>query len=328
MVGFDPIRARSVQRSFTVHGDADYAEQRRRELVEDYGVHRITFSSEAARLTVGELMKRFFEAPHQWKPATFASHRPVVQALAADVLGWHRLVTLKPSDVQVAIARWQAGGVSVPTVSGRWLVLRSALSWAAREGVIRQNPLVGMRGPPRPQPRRHHTITEVRQLLRVAERAVGRALASLDGDQVHPGLRRLLFSAEQGLLLVRLAADSGARRGELAVLRMADLDGRVLTIERGLSHGVIGSTKSGRTRRLTLGLTTAALVHAHFAMWAERGPTPEGWFSKGDLQCPDCSLDARSRRLAAPRPRRYDEAAQQPKVPGRSWPVGALDEYV
>jgi integrase len=32
-------------------------------------------------------------------------------------------------------------------------------------------------------------------------------------------------------LLVRLAADSGARHGELAVLRLGDVDGRVLTIE-------------------------------------------------------------------------------------------------
>jgi hypothetical protein len=39
-------------------------------------------------------------------------------------------------------------------------------------------------------------------------------------------------------VLVRLAADSGARRGELAARRLSDLDGRVLTIERSLSGGV------------------------------------------------------------------------------------------
>jgi integrase len=41
-----------------------------------------------------------------------------------------------------------------------------------------------------------------------------------------------------------LAADSGARRGELAVLRMSDFDDRVLTIERGLSQGQLASTKA------------------------------------------------------------------------------------
>ena len=54
-----------------------------------------------------------------------------------------------------------------------------------------------------------------------------------------------------------------------------DLNGRVLTIERGLSRGVIGSTKSSRTRRLTLGSTTTNLIEGHFSSWAERGPVAE-----------------------------------------------------
>lgn len=135
VVGFDPVHARSVQRSFTVHGDVDVAERRRRELVDDYGLSRVAFSTDAARLTVAELMERFLEAPHLWKPPTVVSHRPVVKALMSDALGRRRLVTLTPGDVRAAICRWQADGVSVPTVSARWLVLRSAISWAVGEGV-------------------------------------------------------------------------------------------------------------------------------------------------------------------------------------------------
>ena len=112
-----------MPRSFTVHGDAEFAEQRRRELVQNYAVTRIDFTTAGARLTVAELMQRFFEAPHLWKPATVDSHRPVVQALIADPLGHHRLAVLTAADVRSAICRWQANGVSVPTVSARWLVL-------------------------------------------------------------------------------------------------------------------------------------------------------------------------------------------------------------
>jgi integrase len=198
----------------------------------------------------------------------------VVRALVADPLARRRLVVLTPGDVRAAICRWQAAGASVPTVSARWLVLRSALSWAVGENVLRVNPLAGMKGPPRPQPRRHHTLDEVRRLLRVAEDAVAGATGELAADPGSRRWRRLLFSAEQALLLVRLAADSGARRGELVVLRRSDLDGRVLTIERGLSQGVLGSTKSSRTRRLTLGATTTGLIEGHFGSWAERGPAP------------------------------------------------------
>lgn len=301
VVGFDPVRGRSVQRSFTIHGDADFAERRRRELVADHGVTRVDFTTVGARLTVGELLERFFEAPHLWKPATVVSHRPVIQALVADPLARRRLVVLTVGDVRAAIARWQAEGLSVPTVSARWLVLRSALSWAVGENILRTNPLLGVKGPPRPSPRRHHTIAEVRQLLDTAESAVVRFTSELQAAPDSAKWRRFLYSTEQARLLVRVAADSGARRGELAVLRRADLDGRVLTIERGLSGGQLGSTKTGRTRRLTLGSTTAALINEHFGSWASRGPTPVGdWlFAPNPTRSTYLTADALSHKFRA-----------------------------
>ncbi|WP_083418241.1 site-specific integrase [Pseudofrankia sp. BMG5.37] len=75
-------------------------------------------------------------------------------------------------------------------------------------------------------------------------------------------------------MLVRVAADSGARRGELACLRRGDLDGRILTIGRGLSAGELGPTKSKRTRRLTLGQTTNDMINRHFETWTARAGTP------------------------------------------------------
>jgi integrase len=299
VVGFDPVHVRSVQRSFTVHGDKVTAELRRRELVDDFGISRVVFASEASRLSVGELLERFFAAPHLWKPATISSHSYVIRSLVGDSLTLRHLIALTPGDVRAAICRWQAAGLSVSTVSARWLVLRSALSWAVSEGVLRSNPLAGMRGPSRPQPRRHHTLSEVRQILRLAEGNVETATIALAADLKSPGLRRLLFSAEQGLLLVRLAADSGARRGELAVLRFGDLDGRVLTIERGLSRGVLGSTKSSRTRRLTLGSTTASLVQTHYSVWVERGPFPESdWlFAPNPTRATFMTADALSHKF-------------------------------
>jgi integrase len=67
-----------------------------------------------------------------------------------------------------------------------------------------------------------------------------------------------------------LAADSGARRGELAGLKFTDLDGRVLTIERGVSGEQIGPTKTKRTRRLTLGRTTVELWRTSEEIWSRR----------------------------------------------------------
>ena len=164
-------------------------------------------------------------------------------------------------------------------VSARWLLLRGAVSWAAAEGLLRVNPLAGMRGPPRPRPRprRHHSRDEVRRLLSAAGQA---AASAQDALRCRPGsaaCARRLFAAEQLLLLVRLAADSGARRGELTALRLSDLDGRVLTIERSLSAGVLGPTKSSRTRRVTLGSGTAGMIRRHVQDWAARVEPEQDW---------------------------------------------------
>ena len=62
VVGFDPGNGRSCQRSFSVHGDAEYAQRRRRELVDLWGVTREALTSEGARLTTADLLDRYRRA--------------------------------------------------------------------------------------------------------------------------------------------------------------------------------------------------------------------------------------------------------------------------
>jgi integrase len=277
VIGFDPARGRSIQRSFTVHGDAALAGRARRELVAEYGSARSHVRCTASAVTVGELLEGYLGSAQLWKPATVTSHQHVVSTLAGDPLCRCRLQALTPAVMRAAICRWRDEGVSVPKVSARWLLIRSAVSWAVAEGLLRLNPLAGMRGPPRPRPRRHHSLDEVRRLLAAAGDAVASAEEAFRRRPGSAACARRLFEAEQSLLLVRLAADSGARRGELAALRLSDLDGRVLTIEQSLSAGVLGSTKSGRTRRVTLGSGTAEMIRRHFQAWAARTEPEQDW---------------------------------------------------
>jgi len=152
VVGFDPGRGRSIQRSFTVHGDAALAGKARRELVAEYGSARSDVGRTAAAVTVGELLQGYMGSAQLWRPATITSHRHVVSALLNDPLCHCRLQALTPAVVRGTICRWRGEGVSVPKVSARWLLLRSAVSWAVAEGLLRLNPLAGMRGPSPPQP--------------------------------------------------------------------------------------------------------------------------------------------------------------------------------
>ena len=103
VIGFDPAGQRSVQRSFTLHGDAEFAQRRRYELVDDCGVSRVAVTSDMARLSVADLLGRFLGAPHVWKPATLMSHTTVVKALSGDALGRRQLVALSAGDVRAAI---------------------------------------------------------------------------------------------------------------------------------------------------------------------------------------------------------------------------------
>ncbi len=267
-VGVDPVSGRTVQRSFVFYGDVGQAEARRQELAAEWAERR-SIRRAAPFLTVGELLERWLGAHHDWRPATWISARSNVKALRADRLAARRVTTLTPEVVRAAMACWRATGTSVAVISGRFRVLRSAVGWAHVERIVEVNPLAGMRGPSRPGTRLHLRAEEVMRLLHSSETGVAKAVADLDESST---ARARLHKAEQLRLLVRLAADSGARRGELVALRFGDLDGRVLTIERGVSGEELGPTKTGRTRRLTLGRSTAALWELTADSWRERLP--------------------------------------------------------
>jgi hypothetical protein len=72
VVGFDTVHAQSVQRSFTVRGDEEAAEQRRRELVGDFGIRlvaavRATFARFRCRACRGEAGgSGFGQTPLRW----------------------------------------------------------------------------------------------------------------------------------------------------------------------------------------------------------------------------------------------------------------------
>jgi integrase len=122
----------------------------------------------------------------------------------------------------------------------------------------------------------HVPVGDVGALIDTAERQVEKAEAGLDGSV---SSLKALHKAEQVRLVTRLAADSGARRGELVALKFGDLDGRVLTIERGVSGEQVGPTKTKRVRRLTLGRSTVELWRDSEATWKAR---VEGGSDLGD----------------------------------------------
>jgi integrase len=255
-VGVDPVTGRSVQRSVRFEGSAADSETYRTELAEEYAIRRAVARA-APFLTVAGLLERWLLADHPWKPSTAVGYRSNARHLSNDShLANVRVVSLTPVQLRATFARWSASGATLSVIGGRFRALRAAVGWAYDERIIDFHPIRHMRGPGRVEPRRPLREGDVRALLWAAERAVLTAIAADDGKRGSRHRRRL---AEQDLLMVRLAADSGARRGELAALQFRDLTGRVLRIERSVSAEQVGEPKSGVGRSLTLGASTAVL---------------------------------------------------------------------
>jgi integrase len=279
--GVDPVTGRVMQRSLTFHGSGRAAEQYRHELAVEYQKRRAATRA-APMLTVAELLERWLVADHRWRPSTWIGYRSNARHLAADrELARARVVSLTPRRLRATFARWSAEGATDSVIGGRFAALRSAIGWAYDERVIDHHPIRMMRGPGHVDPRRPLADEEVRRLLASAESAVLAAVANDDGSHRNGQMRQY---AEQDLLLVRLAADTGARRGELVALRFDDLENRTLRIERAVSGSELGPTKSHRPRTLTVGASTARLWRTLEADWSARCYDQRGpWLFARDI---------------------------------------------
>ena len=293
--GTDPVTGRTIQRSVTFHGTEVDAETYRTELAAEYAARR-SVALAAPMLTVGELLDRWLAADHPWKPSTWTSHRSHARRLTSDALATKRVTALTPQVVREAMARWEAAGATISVRAGRFRVLRSAIGWAYDERIIDHHPIRTMRGPGRTEPRRPLPHSDVAALLSAASTGLLEAVAN-DTATASSWRRHV---AEQNLLLVRLAADTGARRGELAALRFDDLDNRTLTIRRAISGTEITTPKSGHGRTLTVGATTTQIwtrLHHEWSTDRTLGPWVFSGRRSHDQPITPSSLGHRFERL-------------------------------
>jgi integrase len=264
-LGPDAVSGRSLVRSITVHGDRDDAQA---------ALARWAAQADAVRagrraapgVAVADLLDLWVVAPHGWRPSTVVGYVSTVRALRQEPIGARRASQVTPTVLRAAVHDWAAAGVSPATAASRVRCLRSAFGWAYREGILDAPPLRCMPDPSTSPARLHAPVETVCRILQFATAEVddARRQPAVGGDH------QVVHRCEQALLLARLAADTGARRGELAALKIDDLDGDVLTISRATSNEVGGPTKSGRVRRLSLGATTAQLWRTSVATWRER----------------------------------------------------------
>lgn len=118
-----------------------------------------------------------------------------------------------------------------PSATGGWRyyrTLRHLFNWAIAEGLIEESPLANIKvKPPKEKPVEPYTQEELRKLIAVCEYDFA------NGD-------RFLGSRNKAIIL--LFVDTGLRRGEMAGLKVFDVDlekGRIVFVGKGGWHRVV-----------------------------------------------------------------------------------------
>lgn len=252
--GRDALTGRKAYVQRTVHGTKREAQSALARLVTEVseGAHPTRKSG-----TVGDLLEQWFSHNEaDWSPTVVASYRRIIDRHLIPRFGRTPLRRLTTADIDLFYGQLRKrGGVggkplSPASVKRVHAVLRRALAQAVKWGHLSINPAANA-SPPR-EPRHEVTPPDPIEVARLIAAA----------DETTPPLGCFL----------RLAATSGARRGELCALRWkhVDLDNGVLLVERsivvdGKGELVEKDTKTHAARRLRLDAGTVDRLRRHRA---------------------------------------------------------------
>jgi integrase len=248
-LGWDPRTGRYRQKSLTVHGSKAEAERALRALITELETGSLDRSqAEGRSATFGELLDEWlsFKIAADLSPTTIARYRASIEQHLKPALGTEGLdrLTTKAFD---DLYRTLAASLKPATILKTHLVARAALDRAIRWGWLSRNPS-SLAEPPTV----HRPI--------VTPPSPDELAALLDAAESQDPL----FA-----VALRVAAATGARRGELCALRWRDmdLDKGTVTIERAII--VVGGgvqerpTKTHNRRTVALDDGTVQRLRQH-----------------------------------------------------------------
>lgn len=220
------------QRTFTVKREAErFAARIETEIASANDVRPAAQS----KITVRDAVKAVMAAEeHRLKPRTLDSYRKIYEKRIIKEFGGYRLNAVTRAKVQAWITELVNSGLSPATVKHHYVALRKLFKWAIKEGLLASDPCEHV-SLPRPTSKQEYPILTLAQIDRLAEE----------------------FAAVPPYgLLVRFMALTGLRAGEVAGLRISDVElanRRVLvrqTVQRIKGKGwVLGTPKSKRSTR-------------------------------------------------------------------------------
>jgi integrase len=196
---------------------------------------------------------RFDEVAAAWlasiegrrKPKTVHGYQGLLQVHVLPAFGSRRVGSITYSDADRFVRSIEELGRKAGTVRNAFFVLKMVLDYAIRDGNIRTNPCADV---DLPSPQSPEMLFVTGAQVRALATAIDDRWAALNASRARPS-----DPAPYGLL-VETAAFTGLRAGELAALRMANLDLRAgtarvvssVSIVRGRRVEGIPKTRAGR----------------------------------------------------------------------------------
>jgi integrase len=231
------------QRTFTVKREADrFALKVETELAEGNTTDLLVKNGKTVRQVIEASLAA---SKHELKPRTYNGYVAIYDNRILPKFGARKVGTLTRSDVQAWVGELHAAKLSPATVHHHYVALKKALRHALDDRLISYNPCDGVRLPK-------------------AHNADGFKSVFLTAAQVESLADLLDFQRPYGLL-VRFAAYTGLRAGELTGLRIRDLNLKAghVEVRQTLQHiageWVVGTPKSARSTR-NVPLVSRALV--------------------------------------------------------------------
>ena len=296
-LGRDPVNGRKRQRSRVVRGG------KRQALAAAAAMEAESGSGPPATTarTVRDLLEAWYShGEPSWSISTARGYRSRIRIITSTVLGTTRLDKLTTEVLDRWYTSLHSSGTSAANIRNYHALLRRALGQGVRWDWLQSNP-VTLATPPRVS------------RLQVRALTSGDVIAVIEAADVESFL---------GGLALRLAAVTGARRGELVGLQWDDIDVELLTVSRSLTtiyegnararkptQIAVGPTKTHAVRRLTLDAASVALISKWRAdcesVASLLGATLGPWMiSQAPGNDPPCSPDwltrvwIRARRIA------------------------------
>jgi integrase len=279
--GKDPItsKRRQVHRTFRAPNTKRGAAQA------DTALAKLIAEVEAGRalpssgLTVAQLVERYIvDSEPRWAPGAAAETRRRVKQHITPYVGEMPIEKLRPIDVQQLHATLRSGGMAEGTIGRVHDIVRAAFTWAERLDLVARNPVA--------------KVTRPRG-----------AKANISPPAPKDVIRMIAKASPDLALFLRLAALTGARRGQLCALQWSDvqLDAATIRWTRSLVKVPGGTvekeTKTGARWSVALDPATVEALKQHRRRCVPLGPDPGAPSDDG--------RDTRRREpgVRAPRPR-------------------------